>query len=52
MLRHEKAWIRIRIRTLQKGLAPEPDPYSKYTDPQHWISVCMSTSRTLKKTSH
>jgi len=25
--------IRIRIRLLQKGL--DPDPYNKYTDPQH-----------------
>jgi len=39
---HKIAWIRIRIRSririririLQKGL--DPDPYNKYTDPQHW----------------
>jgi len=32
---HKIAWIRIRIRILKKGLDPDPDPYNKYTDPQH-----------------
>jgi len=55
---HKIAWIRIRIRSwiriririrkLQKGLDPDPDPYIKFTDPQHCLRMLKSWGYKVK----